>query len=211
MSSTEGDPPAELLAVWPPEATEIAPASRWRLRIALAVAALGLGAVAVLGGSDAASEEFAVGDCLDVLEDQGPRTGNLAAAPAEQVGCEEDNAAYRVAIRLDGAPAQCPSPIYTVRTAEGPSGTSTLCLTYNVGEGDCFIESPAEAGPFDCGLGPRDGAIKILRVVAGVEDPARCEDLDEPGLLIVTVPQPATTFCYLEFLPDERSGPVLTA
>lgn len=47
---------------------------------------------------------LAVGDCLDVLEGQAPEAGEPPGfARAEQVGCAKPEAAYRVAVMLDGA------------------------------------------------------------------------------------------------------------
>lgn len=216
MTSTGGEAPDVTDGMWlPPLPPPEAPSRRRRLRLALALvalAALALGVTAVVRDGSPGSA-LAVGDCLDVLEGQAPRAGEPAGvARAEQVGCEQPEAAYRVALILDGASAQCPSRIYRQRRQSvGSSGVRTLCLTYNVNEGECFTELPTQAGPFDCALGPRPGAIKILRIVTGVEDADRCADLNVPNLLSVTVPEPATTFCYVEFLPDERTGPVLTA
>lgn len=216
MTSTGGEPPDATEATWlpplpPPEPSP--PRRRIRLTLALvAVVALALGTTAVVRDSGSGTT-LAVGDCLDVLEGQAPPAGEPPGfARAEQVGCDEAGAAYRIAILLDGPSVQCPSEVYTQRSQSGgPTGVRTLCLTYNVDEGGCFTESATEAGPFDCALGPRDGAIKILRVITGVEDADRCADLKDPGLLSVTVPEPAMTFCYVEFLPDASSGPVLTA
>lgn len=184
------------------------PPARRRARIA--VTALGgalvlLGILALAGGltSDSPSA-VAVGDCVSRIE-----LPTTPAAPtpvsetlAEAIACGDDEAVYRVAVSLDGEAAACPSPIYRVyREVGGPSDARTLCLTYNVGEGECFVETPLEAGRFDCSTGPRLGAIKILRLVSGVTDPQQCADIDEPAVIPAVIPEPAMTFCYTDFTP----------
>ncbi len=159
---------------------------------------VGTAAVILTGGSGSEDDRVAVGDCLDVLE-------GLAAAdplgypPVAKVGCGDAKAAYRVALLLPGAEAECPSPIYILRREAAPSGPSTYCMTLNVDEGECFVQSPTEAGVYDCALGPRRGGLKILRSVDGVADASRCDDLDEPGVLSALIPDPAKTFCYQEY------------
>lgn len=170
----------------------------WIGAVLIAVATIGL---VLAGRSDSGGrsgeDAVAVGDCLDVLE-------GLASAdafgypPAAEVGCEARTAAYRIALRLPGE-ADCPSLIYIVRRETAPEGPVTYCMTFNVGEGECFVESPTEAGAYDCALGPRPGGIKILRLVDGVADETRCDDLDEPGVLAALIPDPVKTFCYAEY------------
>ncbi len=169
------------------------------LWIGVALVVVATGALVVVGGSGSDSDDrVAVGDCLDVLEGLAPAdtSGEL---PASKVGCGNAKAAYRVALRLPGAAATCPSPIYIVRRDTAPDGPVTYCMTFNVEEGECFVQSPAEIGAYDCALGPRRGALKILRVVEGVTDEARCKDIDEPGVLSALIPEPARTYCYQEY------------
>ena len=169
------------------------------LWIGVALVVVATGALVAVGtsGSDA-DDRISVGSCLDVLEGLAPAdtSGEL---PAAKVGCGDAKAAYRVAQILPGAAATCPSPIYIVRRAIPPDGPVTYCMTFNVDEGECFVQSPAEIGAYDCAVGPRRGALKILRVVKGVTDEARCKDIDEPAVLTALIPDPATTYCYQEF------------
>lgn len=174
--------------------------------------ALDLGSPDVDPGSPVASDAaVGVGDCLDVLEGQDPDPASaFPVPPAQRVDCADPQAAYRVAMRLDGL-AACPAPIYILRPeGTGPADASTLCMTFNVDEGECFVQAPTEAGPFDCSEGPRAGAIEILRRVDGVADAARCADLDSPGVLAAVIPDPAITFCYADFAAG-GGGPVLDA
>jgi hypothetical protein len=166
----------------------------WIGAVLIAVAAA---ALVFLGRPDSRPDDVSVGDCLDVLEGLAPRD-TLGYPPAAQVGCGDPKAAYRVALRLPGA-ADCPSPIYILRRENAPKGLVTYCMTFNVGEGECFVESPDEAGVYDCKLGPRPGGIKVLRLVEGVSDATRCDDVDEPGVLAALIPDPPKTFCYQEY------------
>ena len=167
----------------------------WIGAVLIVVATIGL---VLSGRSDSDGDaEVAVGDCLDVLEGLAPADA-FGYPPAAEVGCEDRKAAYRIALRLPGE-AECPSQIYILRRESAPEGPVTYCMTFNVGEGECFVESPAEAGAYDCALGPRPGGIKILRLVDGVADETRCDDLDEPGVLAALIPDPAKTFCYQQY------------
>ncbi|MGQ0629812.1 MAG: LppU/SCO3897 family protein [Sporichthyaceae bacterium] len=182
-----------------------------RRRSRIAVATLGgalvvLGVVAVVGALTASSDsEVAVGDCIGAVEL--PTVAGefpVSDTAAEAVPCDDPEAAYRVALRLEGGAATCPSDIYTVaREVGGPAELRTLCLTYNVGEGECFVQSPQDTGRFDCASGPRVAGIKILRLVPGVADEAACAGIVEPGaqVLPAVIPEPAMTFCYINFLP----------
>lgn len=154
----------------------------------------------------AASDGAQIGDCVAAFSAGllGPTGDQITKAPAETVDCKKPGAAYRIALAENTAYAACPSPSYRVRrVGVGSPAEQTLCMTYNVRTDECFVEAPIDqAGPYDCGLGPRPGAIRVLRVVEGVEDPMRCRGL-EGALLIVTVPEPATTFCYVQFVTSE--------
>ncbi|MGQ0467404.1 MAG: LppU/SCO3897 family protein [Sporichthyaceae bacterium] len=149
-----------------------------------------------------ASGPAEIGDCVGAFQAGflGPTGDQITKAPAERVDCTEPGAAYRIALTEDSAYAACPSPSYRVRrVGVGSPAEQTLCLTYNVRAEECFLQAPInEAGPYDCDLGPRPSAIRILRVVEGVEDPMRCRGLGD-SLLVTTVPEPATTFCYVAF------------
>jgi hypothetical protein len=159
-------------------------------------------AIARLGPGE---HEVRAGDCLEVLQEQTAAGAPPGTGPVRQIYCGDPAAAYQVGVRLDGL-ADCPAQIYTVRRdAEG----FTLCLMYNVRAGQCFLESPAQTGSFDCAEGPRAGAIKILKRVDGTVDQAQCESVAEPGVLAALIPQPKTTFCYVEFSNGERP-PVAT-
>lgn len=169
-------------------------------------------AATIVGDSDEpAMRGVAIGDCVAPFRDgQIEQSGEqITSAPAEAVDCAGPDAAYRVALQAGSAYVACPSPSYRVRrVGVGTPDERTLCMTYNVRSDQCFVEAPPEAaGPYDCGLGPRPGAIHVLRVVEGVEDPMRCTGL-RPELSVVTVPEPATTFCYVQFgenQPDVRT------
>lgn len=153
-----------------------------------------------------ASGDAGIGQCVGAFTRGllGPTGDQITQAPAEVVDCTKPGAAYRIALSEDGAYAACPSPSYRVRrVGVGGPAEQTLCMTYNVHSEECFVEAPInQAGPFDCDLGPRPGAIRVLRVVEGVEDPQRCRGLGQ-ALLVVTVPEPATTFCYELFVGAE--------
>lgn len=169
-----------------------------RVWIGAAVLALAAGTASAALLTDSESEDLvSVGDCLDVLEGLAPSAAT-GDPPAAKVECGDPRAAYRIALRLPGA-ANCPSPIYILRRQGAPEGLVTFCMTFNVGEGECFAATPIEAGVYDCALGPRPGGIKILRLVEGVSDAARCEELDEPGVLAALIPDPVKTFCYQEY------------
>lgn len=202
------DPPATPPDGWQPavELPPLPPSSRppRRRRAAIVaagvVALLAVGATAVVVGlnSDSDSDsQLAVGDCVDLVAVENPRATDQAfAAEAERAGCDDPSASYEIAVLLADPAQPCPSEIYTTHVHED---AVRLCLTYNVVEGDCFVEAPPDSGPFDCALGPRPAAIKILRVVDGVADTDRCADLTDEGLVAVTVPQPPTTFCFTDF------------
>lgn len=188
-------------------------AARRRTRIGLGVVALMLFGLVGLAALDQGEDEPVVaglGDCTGATGVGRALVAPVNRGPAERVDCADPGAAYRVAVRLDTVRASCPSPVYAVRREAGPDAGRTLCLTYAVEDGDCFVETPTAAGRFDCASGPRPEAIRILRVVEGEADAARCTGLEEPGVLAVTVPEPATTFCYVAFA-DRPGGPVLTA
>ena len=154
------------------------------------------GALVFLGRAES-DDRIAVGNCLDVLEGLAP-ADTLGYPPAAKIGCGDAKAAYKVALLLPGA-ADCPSPIYILRRENAPQGLVTYCMTFNVGEGECFAQTPAEAGVYNCELGPRPGGIKILRLVEGVAAAAKCEDIDEPGVVAALIPEPPKTFCYQEY------------
>ncbi|HUR75705.1 MAG TPA: hypothetical protein VMZ00_15595 [Sporichthya sp.] len=167
-----------------------------RLWIGIALVLVATG-VLVLAGRSGSDDRVAVGDCLDVLEGLVP-ADVYGYPPAAEVGCDDAKAAYRVALRLP-AEADCPSRIYIQRRESTPDGPITYCMTYNVDEGECFVSSPTEAGVYDCARGPRPGGIRSLRLVTGVVDAARCDDIDEPGVLAALIPDPPQTFCYQEY------------
>ncbi|MGQ0624089.1 MAG: LppU/SCO3897 family protein [Sporichthyaceae bacterium] len=204
--STDHQEPGDGSGTWTP-LPPTAPPQRRRARIAVAAlgaALLVVGLAAVTGGLTSDSQRLAtVGDCVARVElPIAPGETPVSRTPAEPVPCADQQAVYRVAISMDGGSASCPSPIYReYREVADPAELRTLCLTYNVGEGECFVETPAEAGRFDCGSGPRLGGIKILRLFTGVTDPQRCAGLDEPDVIPAIIPEPAMTFCYVNFLP----------
>lgn len=204
---------------WPPPPEPAPPEKRRLPRLVLGLTAAMIILIAVIGAAvlngegdaDADGAGVQVGDCVGLIPagaQAGPAPG---AARAEKLDCGDSEAAYEVAVRLADSQPQCPSPIYTAAVHGGGAGGAgapvRLCLTYNVREGDCYVEAPAAGERYDCALGPRLGAIRILRVVDGVADVGRCADLDEPELQAVTVPEPATTFCYVAFGGDGSSGP----
>jgi hypothetical protein len=166
-------------------------------------------ATSIVGGDDD-RRPLVVGDCVQPLTvGEVTVTGDeLSASPARPVDCERPDAAYRVALQAGGAYAACPGPAYQVRrTGIGTPDERTLCMTYNVRTDGCFVEFPPNlAGPFDCGLGPRQGAIKVLKVVEGSDNVLACRGL-APEVLAATVPQPATTFCYVRFDAAEPAVP----
>ncbi len=147
-----------------------------------------------------------IGDCVRPLKSGliSASGDQISQAPADVVDCAEPGAAYRVALAARGAYGACPDPAYRVqRVGVGTIEERTLCMTYNVHTDECFVESPlTEAGPYDCARGPRPGAIRVLRVVEGAADPMRCVGLSDK-LLVVTVPEPATTFCYVTYASDD--------
>lgn len=153
----------------------------------------------------------AIGDCIRPLQEGeglvGP-AGEISPIPAKSVDCSKPEAAYRIAMQGRGADLVCPDPAYRVRRAGiGTPDARTLCMTYNVDTDDCFVMAPAAAvGPYDCALGPRPNAIRMLRVVRGTADPNRCVDLQQ-DLLVTTVPEPATTFCYVTYVAETASDP----
>jgi hypothetical protein len=149
--------------------------------------------------------ELGAGDCLEVVQDQVAPGTDPGAAPLRHVGCNDPKAAYVLGVRLANPQADCPAEIYTVHRDRD----RTLCLMYNVREGECFLESPLRTGPFDCVEGHRAGAIKILKRVDGTTNPDLCEAVDSPGVVAAVVPEPATTFCYVDFGAGERP-PVAT-
>ena len=159
----------------------------------------------------------AIGDCIRPLQEGeglvGP-AGEITQSPAKSIDCKAPEAAYRIAMQGRGADLLCPDPAYRVRRAGiGTPDARTLCMTYNVDTDECFVMAPAPAvGPYDCGLGPRPNAIRMLRVVHGLADPHSCMDLDE-DLLVTTVPEPATTFCYVRYASESGTddGVVRTA
>lgn len=151
----------------------------------------------------------AIGDCIRPLAAGeglvGP-AGEISPSPAKAVDCNSPEAAYRIAMQGRGADLVCPDPAYRVRRAGiGTPDARTLCMIYNVDTDDCFVMAPAAAvGAYDCGLGPRPNAIRMLRVVHGTADPNRCVDLEQ-DLLVTTVPEPATTFCYVRYAAETGS------
>ena len=155
---------------------------------------------AAISGLGPSKHAIRAGDCLEVLQSETAIGAPPGTGPVRQADCDDTAAAYEVGIRLDGA-AECPAQIYTVRR---DAGGFTLCLMYNVRGGQCFLESPAWTGSFDCAEGPRAGAIKILKRVDDVTDQTKCDGLDEPGVTVALIPEPATTFCYVEFGNGER-------
>lgn len=152
-----------------------------------------------------------VGDCVAPMQEGliGPRGDQITAEPLRAVDCAAPDAAYRIALWGPGPYAICPDPSYRVRrVAVGSKDARTLCLTYNVGTDECFVEAPADqVGRYDCALGPRPNAIRVLKVVHGAADPRECVDLNQ-NLLVVTVPRPATTFCYVSYTsaPDVKAA-----
>lgn len=154
----------------------------------------------------ASGDGVRIGDCVGSFQAGllGPTGDQITKAPAKAVDCRKPGAAYRIALAEDTAYAACPSPSYRVRrVGVGGRAEQTLCMTYNVHADECFLQLPVnEEGPYDCALGPRPDAIRVLRVVEGVEDPMRCQGLGNP-LLVTTVPEPATTFCYVNFATDD--------
>lgn len=149
--------------------------------------------------------DVAAGDCLRVVQDEIEPSAPPGTGPFERVGCDEADAAYVVGVRMETPVGECPADIYTVHR----DSDSTLCLMYNVDEGECFLESPLETGPFDCADGPKAGAIKILKRVEGATDLTVCDAVNEPGVAMAVIPKPATTFCYVDFGNGERP-PVAT-
>jgi hypothetical protein len=154
---------------------------------------------------DSSAGPLKAGDCLAVVQVETAPGVPPGTGPVRRVGCGDPGAAYEIGVRLDGL-ADCPAQIYTARR---DAAGFTLCLMYNVKAGQCFLESPAQTGSFDCAEGPRAGAIKILRRFDGVLDASRCDGAAPSGVLVALIPEPKTTFCYVDFGTGERP-PVAT-
>lgn len=218
MNTEPGGPPPEpvdVTAAEPPPTVAKAPrGASHTVSIALTATALlvasSITASVVATRDDSGGGTVLVGDCVGPLQRGliGPRGDQITAEPVRAVDCTAPDAAYRIALWGPGPYAICPDPAYRVRrVGVGTKDARTLCMTYNVDSDECFVEAPAEeAGPYDCGLGPRPNAIRVLRVVHGSADPKGCAGLNQ-RLLVVTVPRPATTFCYVMYgsAPDVKS------
>lgn len=122
------------------------------------------------------------GDCIKVV--------SAADAKTERADCRSSDAIYRVAKKLDGTTANCPSGEYSELT----SGTTKLCLMLNAKEGDCLTTTAAgrnqvhERVPCD-----RTSEYKVRKVVNGRQDTTLCD----PGNVVASYSDPPATICLL--------------
>lgn len=174
----------------------------------LAVVAIGFGGLVAYFVTTTNPSNAQVGDCIDFTVEKAPKAGELfGEAVAEKIACAERSAAYKVGVRLDNPTAPCPGEAYASYFQKGgPFGKFKLCLIPNVTEGDCFLESPTKTDVFPCSEGRRRDAIKVLRIVQGVADERRCQDLGDRDVYAVTYSTPATTICFQPF-GGSSSGP----
>lgn len=154
--------------------------------------------------ADAATAK--AGDCIDFTVETAPRAGEVGAAVAQKISCDDADAAYLVGLRLDELNATCPSQAYASYLDDGLFGAYTLCLIPNVSDGDCFVESQTRTDRFPCAEGPKPDAIRVLRVVRGAADQSRCAAFGDRDVLVLTYPTPPTTICFEQFGPQSSTG-----
>lgn len=131
------------------------------------------------------------GDCIKV--------NDVEKADIDTVGCDDEQALYKVAITRDDAGATCPGPAYVAYTQTG-GGDLLLCLTLNAKEGDCFKREKAVDVPVDCAKGAE---FQVTKVIAGSDDPKQCAGAGASALAPYTYPEPKLTLC--------RAAPSTTA
>jgi hypothetical protein len=132
------------------------------------------------------------GDCVDVYSDD---LGDGPELLADKVDCAKADADYLVGVRRADPNTDCPGTDYRSFIFNS-FDASRLCLIPNVADGDCFDISAANPGHFDCTDRGRSDAIRVLRVLDGIADGARCDDESARGghALVFTVPD--RTVCY---------------
>lgn len=173
----------------------------------LLILGIGVGLlVALVAAVDASSAE--AGDCVDFTVERAPKPGeDVGEAFAEKIDCDDQKAAWVVGVRLDNPNGRCPGEYYNEYfITGGPFDRYKLCLFPNVTEGDCFEFAPTKSDRYPCSQGERRDAIKILRIVDGVVDEERCDDLPAEDLFVLTFPTPPKTICYEPFGPSSLPG-----
>ncbi len=212
-----GGPPVPLSSGSLPPLPELPPELKPKTGRTIAIAAvcsvlacvLGFGGLVALFVVTTDASRAQAGDCIDFIVERAPAAGELIGeAAAQKIDCDDDAAAYEVAVRLDDPRGSCPGEGYAFYFQEGgPFGKFKLCLIPNVAEGDCFVESQTKTDRFACTEGERTDAIKVLRVVEGAADEEGCADIDGDDVYAVTYPTPPRTICFSPFGPSSGSGP----
>jgi hypothetical protein len=109
-----------------------------------------------------------------------------------ELGCDDPEAAYKVAKRLDKASGSCPSDDYDSYRETGVGEGYKLCLMINGQEGACFDDLDSTSLPTkraDCAT----AGFKVIKAVDGEADESACPTDDTVASL--TYPEPPNTVC----------------
>jgi hypothetical protein len=182
-------------AVEQPQSTTPEPPRRRNGRtVALVTAVLALvaaiGVVMVTRGT-----EHVPGESTAVTGEAGARPGDCVevdvAGPADAgvrtVDCASPEAIYEVATREETDSGECPSDQYVSYTEEG---RLRLCLRLNVRDGECIQVTESGDRRVDCAS--PDATYRVVSVLDGVADPARC---DTNASDVIVYPAPPRTVC----------------
>jgi len=123
------------------------------------------------------------GDCIAVTD------ADSKQARVETIGCTDQDAAYRVALRSEDGSDNCPDEDYVAYTQD----PLLLCLILNARKGECFHESEQDDTRVSCDSA--DASYKVGEIVQGAEDSSRCGEADAENAL--TYPDPPLTICRI--------------
>ncbi|WP_053718651.1 LppU/SCO3897 family protein [Saccharothrix sp. NRRL B-16348] len=159
----------------------------------VAVVALGIVGVVVAGiiANVTGPGGAEAGDCIKVV------SASVSDADVEKVECSSQEAAFKVATRLDSSADNCPDGDYAEYSDSGGrrSNGFKLCLMLNAAEGDCFKQEgsivAAKTTKVTC---DSSASYKVGKVIAGRADENECES----GDTVSVYSQPATTICLTE-------------
>ncbi|KDN23525.1 LppU/SCO3897 family protein [Amycolatopsis rifamycinica] len=157
--------------------------------VACVVAALGLGALGALGFAGLIrGGSPSDGDCLYLTREG---AGKLAY---HRVGCNANNATYKVENVYRGGIACAPGDYVRFRLGSGTGSGRMLCLALNVKAGDCLrdVEDESAISKVSC---TDPAAQERVEILSGFDRDDKCEGADD---VFTYSGPPARTVCLIK-------------
>lgn len=166
----------------PPPAPSAKPSAAGKIiKIVAGLVVVGVIAVLVIKFWGTSAKAAEVGDCIKV------NSASATDADVEQIDCNDQAAAYKVAVvNDDGAPCPKQDESNYVYYEEGDL---RLCMTLNAKEGECFKQGNADS-KIDCG--DAGATFKVDKIISNSTDSSSCANGPENAYVY---PEPALVQC----------------